>query len=57
MASIPSLDAASIEVIEANGCGEVVKVVEQARALGIYTIALFDDDNPAGAQPRFRSRT
>jgi putative ATP-dependent endonuclease of OLD family len=49
MASIPSLDAASIEVIEANGCGEVVKVVEQARALGIYTIALFDDDNPAGA--------
>ena len=49
MTDIPSLDAAAIEIIEANGCGEVVKVVEQARALGIYTIALFDNDKAATA--------
>ncbi len=45
---VPSLDAAAIEVIEATGQGDSHKVAEQAKALGIYTIALFDNDGAAG---------
>jgi hypothetical protein len=49
VAGVPSLDAAAIEIVEANGKGESAKVVEQAKALGIYTIALFDNDDGPGA--------
>lgn len=45
----PSLAGAGIEVIEANGSGEIAKVVAQCTQLGIYTIALLDNDDPAGA--------
>jgi hypothetical protein len=44
----PSLAGAGIEVIEANGNGEIAKVVAQCAQFGIYTIALFDNDNRAG---------
>lgn len=47
LAGVPSLDAAAIEIIEATGKGDSAKVVEQAKALGIYTIALFDNDGRA----------
>lgn len=45
----PSLAGAGIEVIEANGNGEIAKVVAQCAQFGIYTIALFDNDDGAGA--------
>jgi hypothetical protein len=45
----PSFAAAGIEVIEANGAGEVPKVAAQAKSLGLYVVALFDNDNAAGA--------
>lgn len=45
----PSLAAAAIEVIEANGSGEIAKVVTQCDQLGIYTIALLDNDDGPGA--------
>lgn len=44
----PSLAGAGIDVIEANGDGEIAKVVDQCVQFGIYTIALFDNDDPAG---------
>jgi len=44
---VPSLDAAAIEVIEATGQGDSAKIAEQAKALGIYTIVLFDNDGAA----------
>ncbi len=44
----PSLAGAGIEVIEANGNGEIAKVVAQCTQLGIYTIALLDNDDAAG---------
>jgi putative ATP-dependent endonuclease of OLD family len=45
----PSFAGAAIEVIEANGNGEIVKVAAQCAALGIYTIALYDNDAAPGA--------
>jgi hypothetical protein len=40
----PSFAAAGIEIVEANGAGEVKKVAAQARSLGLYVVALFDND-------------
>jgi hypothetical protein len=45
----PSLAGAGIEVIEAHGNGEIAKVVTQCAQLGLYTIALLDNDGPANA--------
>jgi hypothetical protein len=44
----PSFAAAGIEIVEANGAGEVKKVAAQAKSLGLYVVALFDNDLAAG---------
>lgn len=45
----PSFAGAGVDVIEANGSGEISKVATQCRRLGIYTISLLDNDDRAGA--------
>jgi hypothetical protein len=46
-----SLAGAGVAVIDVGGTGEVARVAQSARDLGLYTIALLDNDQGPGAQP------
>ncbi|MGA3056705.1 MAG: TOPRIM nucleotidyl transferase/hydrolase domain-containing protein [Candidatus Limnocylindrales bacterium] len=47
----PSLTGSGIALIEAGGIGEFPKLGNAARQLGIYAVALLDNDQPASAEP------
>lgn len=51
MARLESLASTGIAVIDVGGTGEIPRVAQAAKNLGLYVIALLDNDQPVGATP------
>jgi putative ATP-dependent endonuclease of the OLD family len=48
---LPSLAGAGIVYVDVGGSGQLHKVAQAAKQLGLYVIALLDNDQPANARP------